>query len=423
MSPPEREPDPNEAPDASDASGAATDPEGDDVSALQAAGDLDGLLALAKTYRAKREMSACLAAYRAAAELGSPEAEFAAALFYLSGGVVPQDLKEGAARLRSAADKGSIPARVYLGNLYELGIHYKADPEKADVWYRNAARAAKIEDEPGTDEHARALAELGCARYALALVESGAATGDDKTRLLARAKIHGYGLRVRGEGDEGERLTFTEALAGVDPQTGGAGVAKSGASSVAPPEGDAVAPGRRPADKPMRERANTMPATPEAKAATEPSADSKDRAKRAQGGSRATAGLAAFGYAMLFAVAGLGAAYAATLGARELVAQGHSLPVVGTRTDLVFAIVLGIVGVLPSWLVYRLGAVLKAVVAGGALGGIGFVAWGTGEGALLATRDLQGLAFGLAGFLATLLVLGLLGGTKLDKSRKSRAAT
>ena len=164
--------DPYEA-DESELAESAPDP--DDLEALRTQGDVPGLLALAKAFRAGtrpggRDMSKCLEAYRAAAELGSAEAEYAVALFYMNGGtVVPQDLKEGTMRLRSAAEKGSVPAKVYLGNLYELGIHYKADAEKADVWYRNAGRGAKIEGEQGSAEWNRALADLGCARHVLAL--------------------------------------------------------------------------------------------------------------------------------------------------------------------------------------------------------------------------------------------------------------
>src|SRR5438270_8831525 len=111
----------------------------DDAPIGEGPADVVGLLALAKAYRTGtapggRDMKKCLETYRAAADLGSAEAEYAVALFHLTGGVVPQDLKEGATRLRAAAEKGSVAAKVYLGNLYELGIHYKADPEKADVW-------------------------------------------------------------------------------------------------------------------------------------------------------------------------------------------------------------------------------------------------------------------------------------------------
>jgi hypothetical protein len=123
---------------------------------------------------------------------------------------------------------------------------------------------------------------------------------------------------------------------------------------------------------------------------------------------------------MLFAIAGVGAGYAATLGARELVQHGTLLPGLGARTHLVFPIVLALVGVLPSLLVYRLGTVIKALVIGAAFGGMGWVAWGTGQAALHAMRPVQALAFGLAGFLAGLLVLGILGGTKRQPPRARR---
>src|SRR5262249_34314019 len=118
------------------------------------------------------------------------------------------------------------------------------------------------------------------------------------------------------------------------------------------------------------------------------------------GPTRTSIALGAFGYALLFAVAGVGAGYAATLGARELIAHGHMLPGLGTRSHLVFPIVLGVVGVLPTCLVYRFGTVIKALVLGAALGGIGWVAWGTGQAAFLENRPIQAIAFGLSGFLA-----------------------
>src|SRR4051794_7709814 len=208
-----------------------------------AEGDVDALLALAKTRRAAKDMKGCYDAYKSAADLGSMEAEFAVALFAMNGGVVPQDLKEGTMRLRSAADKGSVPAKVYLGNLYELGIHYKADPEKADVWYRNAGRAAHVEAEQGSDEWNRALADLGCARQVLALASDPSTSEDEKKRLLARAKAHGYGLRVREESEGGDRATFVDALAGAD--------AAPAAPTATPP----------PVAVDVRERKDTSPET------------------------------------------------------------------------------------------------------------------------------------------------------------------
>src|SRR5438270_13751036 len=123
----DRERDPYEA-DESEL-GEAAGPDAFDLDALVKQANVPGLLALAKAHRSGtapggRDMAKCLEAYRAAAELGNAEAEYAVALFYLNGGpAVAQDLKEGTTHLRSAAEKGSIPAKVYLGNLYELGIH------------------------------------------------------------------------------------------------------------------------------------------------------------------------------------------------------------------------------------------------------------------------------------------------------------
>lgn len=257
----------------------------------------------------------------------------------------------------------------------------------------------------------------------LLLVRDPAIDEDEKKRLLARAKAHGYGLKIRDDAGadarDADRATFVDALAG----------AESSAATATPPP---VA-----VDIPRRERKDTSPETAEAKRRAEAARSKTDppkavvdpvakaaaekaekahKRKVAERSARLSAGLAAFGYALLFALAGSGAGYAATLGARELVAHGHVLPLVGTQTRLVFPIVLGVVGVLPACLVYKLGTVLKALVPGAALGGVGWVAWGTGQGAFHGDRPLQALAFGLAGFLAGLLVLGLLGGAKLPRS-------
>jgi len=54
---------------------------------------------------------------------------------------------------------------------------------------------------------------------------------------------------------------------------------------------------------------------------------------------------------------------------------------------------------------------------------VGWVAWGTGQYAFHGDRPLQALAFALAGFLAGLLVLGLVDGAKLPRaSERSRSA-
>lgn len=423
QSSPERTPsaseqDPYEADEAELAESA---PDADSLDALRVQGDVPGLLALAKAFRAGsldggRDLTRCLEAYRAAAELGSAEAEYAVALFYMNGGtVVPQDLKEGTMRLRSAAEKGSLPAKVYLGNLYELGIHYKADAEKADVWYRNAGRGAKVESEQGSPEWTRALADLGCARQVLLLTREPDIDESEKARLLARAKAHGYGLRIREDATQGDRATFVNALATADSAT-----------ATPPPVAVDLAPRARKDTSPETGKAKRR--AEEARAKTDPpkeadpvaraAAEKAERAAKKKADDRSaarSAALAAFGYALLFALAGVGAGYAAWLGARELVAHGHVLPLVGTKTKLVFPIVLGVVGVLPAWLVYRLGAVVKALLVGAMGAGVGWVAWGTGQGAFHGDRPLQALAFGLAGFLAGLLVLGLVGGAKLPR--------
>ena len=87
------------------------------------------------------------------------------------------------------------------------------------------------------------------------------------------------------------------------------------------------------------------PLDPAAAAAAE-KAEKLAKKKSAERTARLAGALAAFGYALLFALAGAGAGYAATLGAHELVAHGHVLPLIGTKTRLVFPIVLGVVGVL-----------------------------------------------------------------------------
>lgn len=402
-------------------------PDANDLEALRKHGHVPGLLALAKALRSGtapggRDLKKCLEAYRAAAELGSAEAEYAVALFHMNGAaVVVQDLKEGTMRLRSAAEKGSVPAKVYLGNLYELGIHYKADAEKADVWYRNAGRAAHVAADQGSDEWNRALADLGAARHVLALTKDPALPEDEKARLLARAKAHGYGLKVREGSADGDRATFALAL------TGAEGAAATGtpppvAVDLVPRERKDTSPETKQAKQRAEERARSTPPPapaekldPRAKAAADRAA-AVEKKKAADKKARTSAALAAFGYSLLFVLAGVGAGYAATLGARELVAHGHALPLVGNKTRLVFPIVLAVVGVLPTWLVYKLGTVVKALAMGAVLGGIGWVAWGTGQGAFHGDRPLQALAFGVAGFLAGLLVLGLLGGAKTPRT-------
>src|SRR5205085_2639200 len=81
-----------------------------------------------------------------------------------------------------------------------------------------------IEAAPGSDEYAQELAELGAVRYVLALTKNEALDGAERTRLLARAKAHGHGLRIRNDdsvipSDNADRPTFTDALGAVATAT------------------------------------------------------------------------------------------------------------------------------------------------------------------------------------------------------------
>jgi len=388
-----------------------------DVTTLRTRGDLEGLLALARAHRTgthgkARDMKSALDAYVAAAELGSAEAEHSAALFYLAGGPVPQDLKEGAARLRSAAEKGSTPAKVYLGNLYELGIHYAKDAEKADVWYRAAARAAQIKDAPDSPEYVRQMAELGSARDFLALSESGASK-EELEPLLRKAKAHGYGLRVREAGDARPSMT--------DPVGAGAD-ARPRPSGAEPPASVTPAPAPTPKAAPAKTDATAKDLAPKDAPKKEPPKPKPSPKKP----SRATPsrftpglGLVAFLYASLFVGAAAGAGYALTEGAKHLLLPRlGELPLIKTDVHYILPASLALFGVIPQLLVYRAGTVAKAFVGGALMAGVGWAAWGTGQAMFVASRGAQSLAFGVAGFLALLLALGVAGGAKPKREKK-----
>jgi hypothetical protein len=168
--------------------------------------DAEALLALALAYlrgtpEVPRDLAKCFACYRAAADLGSLEADYPLALFYLSGKAVPQDVGEGMRRLREAAHAGSVVARVHLANVYESGTLCPADEEKADVWYRGAARAAAIDLDPASRDYVRAMAALGSGRHCEHLREGDAGRADIEA-WRARARARGYsrctGLEPRG---------------------------------------------------------------------------------------------------------------------------------------------------------------------------------------------------------------------------------
>ncbi len=360
-----------------------------DMALLVARGDAEGLLDLARAHRAgtggtRRDLPKCLACYREAAKLGSAEAEYSVALFYLSGGVVAQDLKEGAARLRAAADGGYLPAKVYLANLYELGVHFAEDAAKADVWYRSAARAAQITADPDSPAYERAMAELGCARYCLTLAENGAEPEAERERFLKKAKAYGYQLALR-----------RDSRASAPP------------SEAATPAGS---PARTVADAPETDSSGHETAkSPDASLAQRPT--STPRSAAATSGMTGAA-LAAFFYATLFVAGSIAAGYFFTRGAEELLHRGMNLPLIAEHPRAVFPLAVALFGVLPPLLMYKAMSVARASLVGALLGGAGYALWGASHFSLLPDQELQGLLLGAAGFLGALLVLGLFGGLK-----------
>ncbi len=395
----------SERPDRRESADAASAEEAlSELDSLREAGDVAGLLALAKAHRtgdgATKDLRACLQAYEVAAELGDAEAHNAVALFYLAGGVVPQDLKTGVAHLRTAADAGHAAARVYLGNLYELGVHYGKDSSKADVWYRTVARGANLigaPDSPAADspEFDRAMAELGCVRHLLKLRAAGLPEADDQA-LTRKAMQLGLRLATRQSSDPGDRASvFGDGQSG-PLKPGDVAAARpmasgSGGTSTAPK------PGALPTEQEARDKLQKL---------------DKETKVKSKGRVNVTDGLAGFGYTFIFFAFATGAGYALTQGAHVLMEHGTVIPVLGTRTHLILPMALGVFGVLPTFLVYRASSVFRALLGAAAASGIGWALWGTGTYAWLHDRMQQSVAASVAGFLAALFVIGLLGGTK-----------
>jgi TPR repeat protein len=365
-----------------------------DMAALVASGDVDALLDLARACRAgtggiKRDLEKCFACYREAAKLGSAEAEYSVALFYLSGGVVAQDLKDGAARLRVAADGGYLPAKVYLANLYELGVHFAADPTKADVWYRSAARAAGITADAESPEYAKAMADLGCARYCLALAEDTTTPEAERERLLKKAKAYGYQLVLRRD---------------------------SRASAAPPVAPTPAAHGEGKLEPPSREAAKK-------KEEEKPAQATRDATVKTRLEPTAGAALAAFFYATLFLAGSIAAAYFLTIGATELLQRGASIPLLAKYPRALFPAAVVLFGVLPAFLMYKALTVLRAVGVAAILGGAGYALWGAPYATLFGDKEVQALLVGAAGFLGALLVLGLWGGLKPKRRPPPRILT
>lgn len=379
------------------------------VDSLVRVGDAEGLFALAKAARSgtqgrTKDMPTAFAAYRAAGDLGHADADYAAALFHLTGTGTEKDPKEAAARMRRSADKGNLDAKITLGNFYELGIHFGKDPEKADVWYRNAARAAQVAAPSGSPEHVRALAGLGSFRHAELLASDPTATTEEIEAARKKARVRGGSLSSKSETGA---MPVRDSSPDAPPPTASAPTAT--ARNTAPSPTQSTAPTGKAAEK---------AAPQDAEAARK--ARLAELEKKAKRPSKVTAkaGIGAFLYALLFSATAFGAAFAAQAGAKELVSHGKTLPLFGAHLDLVFPVLLGVVAVLPQLLVYKVATVARSVVAGAMGFGVGWVLYGTGKLALGDARLSQAIAFAGAAFLSGLLVQGLFGGASPPRDAK-----
>ena len=117
-------------------------------------------------------------------------------------------------------------------------------------------------------------------------------------------------------------------------------------------------------------------------------------------------GILRFAFLCMFAAAGLAAAHLARQGAALLVAQGRPVPVVGTHLGAILPGVLGVLVLLPALGLYRLPAVVRALVLAALTGVAGLLAWGQPHVTLVSDAPTQGITFALAGFLAGMLVFG-----------------
>lgn len=353
------------------------------VESLSSAGDVEGLVALARAARAgshgrAKDMKVAFDAYRAAGDAGHAESDFAAALFCMTGTGTTKDLKEAASRLRRAADAGHVDAKLTLGNFYDLGLHFAKDGEKADVWYRSAARAAKIEHPMGSPEATRALAALGSTRHTELLAAMPNVEPDELAAARKRARLRGGSL-----GGPADRASEAP-----DP------------SRATPMPAQAASTARDTASS-----SNEEEATKKKLAALEKHAPLPSKVT-------ARAGAGAFLYALLFTATAFGAAFAAEAGARELVAHGKPIPLVGTRIELVFPILFGAVSLVPQLLVYKAATVARSTIVAALGFGAGWVLYGTGKLAIGDARLSQAIAFAGATFLTSLLLQGLFGGAK-----------
>ncbi len=366
------------------------------VDDLREAGDADGLLELGAAYRAgtdhvPQSAAEAVRCFKTAAELGSEDGAYLAAVALLHGSGVPADLAAGAALLRQAAQSGHLKAKVFLANLYELGVHYKADPEKADVWYRAVARAAGLETAPGSVDQLTELAELGCARQCLELIADRTLEPKDRLFYLRKAKAHGYNLylRLAHREKEAEReALLEEELERAEEERSSQPSEEQGAPQALPPS--------EPEDRAPEEEPLELPAI----------------------GSRWTLapGLGAATVALFFAFTG---GIAALLGVEGARVARHWPPVfapIAAHPDVVGLVLLFAAGALPSAAVYRPQVLVAASVAGVLAAVGGFYAFEAIPSLWNAVAQAGGAGLGV--FLLVAIGLGLVGGTRVPVRRK-----
>lgn len=351
--------------------------------------DVDGLLALARAHRLgnrgkERDLAQCYQALSAAAELGSAEAAFRSALFHLSGVVVNEDVTEGLSRLRSAAKSGSERARLYLANVYELGIGRDPAPDKAGVWYRGVARALGIEVDEDDPEYIRAMAELGSIRHVRVVLKDEQIPKRDRLGYLRQAKPLGYALLQRNRKlEEAERRsieleverTMKEAEAEAKAAVAKKAEAEKAAEKKAEPETKKEPKPKDPDAIPMGER------------------------------------MMAFVLTLLCIGVGIGAGVGLTAYLQPQIAAGEALPVIGHHHQLIVPLTV-VASLIPASLFYAWRTLALAVVGAGALAFGGSVVWKQPAGALFADRLMQAEVFGVVGLVVLLFLLGLAGGTR-----------
>lgn len=403
-----------------------------------------GLAHYAGTPHVTRDLGLALESFSAAASLGHAEAERIVGLAHFRGVGIPQDQAKGAAHLRTAAQNGSLRAKVLVANLYEMGIHYAADAEKADVWYRNVARAAGIEAAPDSHDYLVEMAALGCVRDCLKLVANESLPSKDRASWLKKAKSMGYApgrASTTPAEPSGSRAASLPSSSGSSAAGSSSGAATTttvtpSAEHRAGVDSTASASSKPDEDGPLAKRSKTADdnhgdskAKPDSQPKTESRAKTDSQPKGESTPNRAAKsdstpepdvllgaqwtivpGVLAWLAASFFAITAFLAGSLAVVGARSLASTGTPLPLIGTRFEVVLLVISAVLGVFPAAPLYRgrvflVGALLAAAAGAGGWFLFDVQPW-------LWNRGAQSAVFALGGFLALLLIGGVIGGTR-----------